>query len=210
MHHLSKILLGIFRGIKESWLLWLCLLYPFFVYVFGYWYWECNIQALNLMAYAMQLGAFSLLLHRLNYLHSHYDPDNLGYIGAIKRWFKTLFLTKSESMEGFANFSAKTSFSIDSFSPLQKNATKEEIIDWLNKQIPNLKKEMRSEISACQKNINEFKDELEVKINQISKQVKEEKIDTRKLNLSNLGRELVAVVWLMSAVASLAYTNLTV
>ncbi|MBE9048506.1 hypothetical protein IQ255_29690 [Pleurocapsales cyanobacterium LEGE 10410] len=194
--------------IKEARWFWYFILWPGLFYLIGYCFWGHITLTLHLMAYAIQFGAFSIIIFRLNSLYKHYHPHDWDYKKAIWECIKSIFRKRNPVVIKPENINQGQYLTQSDIINHLSDETLEEVKEWLNINIPALHNKIDSKTVDLDNRIHEFRDELIKKINKLRNQHDEEKKDTRELQLPNLERELVAVLWLMFAAFTFAYTNL--
>jgi len=193
--------------LKDGWLFLLFIGWPAVVFGIAYLIFGYKVQTWHMTAYAMQLGAFTIFIIRLNSLYRNYDSEGLGYIGAIKRWLKRFGKRPNKSGGSISMINDPQTLSAHGIVEPPKNASIEESIEWLKQQFRQFRIQVIDMKAAIDNEINLLKSEMKKESKRIEAQLEAKKIAERRLQLPNLGRELVAVLWLMSAVLIFAITG---
>jgi hypothetical protein len=196
------------KWLKDGRLFFLFIGWPAVVFGIAYLIFGYKVQAWHTIAYAMQLGAFTIFIIRLNKLYEHYDPNGKGYIGAIIRWLKRFLKPKTITMGVGALNDSQGVVSAIATTKLPEGASNKEIIEWVERQFEMIHGEIKETKKSLNKKINHLETTLTDRINNIEGRLQVKQDSERKLQLPNLGNELVAVLWLISAVAIFAITGL--
>lgn len=159
----------------------------------------------------MQFGAYSIFLCRLNSLFKHYNPKDVGYIGEIKSWIKRLFVRpvgKPDDSEVNVEVTSTAISTAHGKYKLPSDPSKSDIIQWVKSEIKLIQDKIKETKCDIYSDIDALREVLEGNIENINSKLELNQIKDRELHLPNLGRELIAVLWLISAATIFALTNI--
>jgi hypothetical protein len=199
---------GFFKWLfVDGWLLWLFLIVPAAVIDIMYPFIGFRYQTWHAMAYAMQLGAFIIFLVRLYSLYKHYDPCNNNIFQAICNWMRRFYKLNPNDLES-KNTVESSELTYHPPADQFKDETTEERLNRLESQLIKLREDLISKFENLNKKIDKSESNLMQEIEDIYGQRQSDKRTESKLQLKHLGREVVAVLWLLSAATIFAITNL--
>jgi len=147
---------------------------------------------ITITATILQVSAFCIFWIRVCQLHKHYVSE--GFWEAIKRWGRRFFPKGAEVNVPSATMTMSGGGELSGITK-NKKLSIEERVELLEKKLDDL--------NTAQDKISEDLQNLESKlmdeVRGVETQMKKTEIKTKELQLKNLGRELIAVLWLISA-----------
>lgn len=159
-----------------------------------------DINTVPVTVFLLQISAFGVFISRLNKWYGHYnpDPDIKGFGGAINKWFWSLKRKHasggaSSSINVYSESKGWPSTSINADQPL------DQIIKEIEKRFNNIWDHMSAMESNFNQELKDQKEELLKGINELRDKQSQIAKKTSDLHMQNLGRELVAVLWLIVA-----------
>jgi len=166
-----------------------------------------KIDSTTLTASILQIGAFIIFVFRVDELHKYYalknNDDSRGLFGSIKKWLRDLFwYTPEVSILNPDSIEQRDQMFFDDFINVDKGKlTCEQRIKHLEKGLKAVSVDLHETKKKFNEDLRSSERNTSKKIGELESKHRDAETETSELHLSNLGREFVAIFWLIVAAA---------